>query len=108
WWTVPVIVLGAAEAGLIEEIIVVGYLMTRLERLGAGTRAAVGASAVLRGAYHLYQGWGGFAGNVLLGLLFGGLFARTRRLWPLVVAHLVVDVAAGVGYLAICPRAPYC
>ena len=30
WWTVPVLVLQAAKNGLIEEVVVVGYLMTRL------------------------------------------------------------------------------
>ena len=28
-------------------------------------RTAVGVSALLRGTYHLYQGWGGFLGNLV-------------------------------------------
>jgi membrane protease YdiL (CAAX protease family) len=99
WWTVPVLVLGAAQSGLLEEVIVTGYLIRRLEQLGWAAVAAVAASAVLRGAYHLYQGWGGFAGNLVLGVFFGWLFLRWRRAWPLVVAHVFVDVVAGVGYL---------
>lgn len=99
WWTVPVLVLTAIEAALVEEVIVVGYLITRLQQLGSTAAAAVGASALLRGTYHLYQGWGGFAGNLALGVFFGAVFVRTRRTWPLVVAHLLLDVGAGVGYL---------
>ncbi len=99
WWTVPMLVLNAVQAGLLEEVIVVGYLITRLEQLGWTVVAAVGASAVLRGCYHLYQGWGGFAGNLMLGLFFGVVFVRTRRVWPLVVAHALVDTLAGLGYL---------
>jgi membrane protease YdiL (CAAX protease family) len=89
----------ALESALVEEVIVVGYLTTRLQQLGLTAAAAVGASALLRGTYHLYQGWGGFAGNVALGLFFGAVFVRTRRTWPLVIAHFLLDVGAGVGYL---------
>lgn len=99
WWTVPVLVLTAVRAAVLEEVIVVGYLITRLRQLRWTPAAAVGASALLRGAYHLYQGWGGFAGNLAMGLLFGAVFVRTRRTWPLVLAHFLLDVGAGVGYL---------
>lgn len=99
WWTVPVLLLDAVEAALVEEVIVVGYLVTRLQQLRVVPAAAVGASALLRGTYHLYQGFGGFFGNLAMGLLFGFVFVRTRRTWPLVIAHFLLDVAAGVGFL---------
>jgi membrane protease YdiL (CAAX protease family) len=99
WWTVPVLFLNAAEAALLEEVIVLGYLITRLEQIGWSTVAAVATSALLRGSYHLYQGWGGFLGNLAMGLLFGILFVRWRRTWPFVLAHFVLDVGAGVGFL---------
>ncbi|HET7237033.1 MAG TPA: CPBP family intramembrane glutamic endopeptidase [Actinomycetota bacterium] len=99
WWTVPVLLLNAAEAALLEEVVVVAYLVTRLRQLGLTEVAAVGASALLRGSYHLYQGWGGFLGNAAMGVLFGFVFTRTRRAWPIVIAHFLLDVAAGVGYL---------
>jgi len=99
WWTVPVLALGALQNGLLEEVVAVGYLIRRLEQLRWRSAAAVAASALLRGCYHLYQGWGGFAGNLALGLAFGYAFTRWRRTWPLVTAHFVVDTLAGVGYL---------
>ena len=34
-------------------------------------------SAVLRGSYHLYQGFGGFVGNIVMGLVFGRVWQRT-------------------------------
>ena len=61
--------------------------------------AAVGASAVLRGAYHLYQGWGGFGGNLAMGILFGVAYLRLRRTWPFAIAHFLLDVAAGIGFI---------
>ncbi len=99
WWTVPVLFLSAIETALVEEVIVVAYMITRLRQLGATGAAALGVSALLRATYHLYQGWGGFLGNLALGLLFGFVFVRTRRAWPLVIAHLLVDAVAGIGYL---------
>jgi len=57
-----------------------------LRRLGWGTGSALLASAVLRGAYHLYQG-GGFAGDFVMGLVLAQVWQRTNRLWALVVAH---------------------
>src|SRR4029453_12496569 len=99
WWTVPVLLLNAAEAALLEEVVVVAYLITRLRQLGLTEVAAVGASALLRGSYHLYQGWGGFLGNVAMGLLFGFVFTRTKRAWPIVIAHFLLDTAAGIGFI---------
>lgn len=99
WWTVPVLLLNAVEAALLEEVVVVAFLVTRLRQLGLTEIAAIGASALLRGGYHLYQGWGGFLGNVAMGALFGFVYSRTRRAWPIVIAHFLLDVAAGVGYL---------
>ena len=99
WWTVPVLVLNATEAALLEEVVVVAYLVTRLRQLGLTESASVGASALLRGTYHLYQGWGGFLGNLAMGALFGTVFSKTKRVWPIVVAHLLLDVGAGLGYI---------
>jgi len=99
WWTVPVLLLNAAEAALLEEVVVVAYLITRLRQLGLTEVAAVGASALLRGSYHLYQGWGGFLGNVAMGVLFGFVFTRTKRAWPIVIAHFLLDTAAGIGFI---------
>lgn len=101
WWTMPVLVLGAFQNALLEEVVVVGYLVRRLEQIGWGAVGAVLASAVLRGSYHLYQGWGGFAGNLLLGLAFGFIYLRWRRTWPLVVAHFLVDTLAGILYILL-------
>jgi membrane protease YdiL (CAAX protease family) len=99
WWTVPVLLLNAAAAALLEEVIVLGYLITRLRQLAWSPFAAVAASAILRGSYHLYQGWGGFAGNLVMGVLFGVAFLRLRRTWPFVFAHFFLDAAAGIGFI---------
>jgi membrane protease YdiL (CAAX protease family) len=98
WWRLPVLVLSAVQNALLEELIVVGYLMRRLEQLGWGPRASVACSAIVRGSYHLYQGLGGFLGNAAMGVLFGWLYQRWGRVMPLVIAHTLIDVVAFVGY----------
>lgn len=104
WWQYPVLVLAALQNSLLEEIIVVGYLLTRLRQLGWSPWPAIVASALLRGTYHLYQGFGGFFGNVLMGLVFGWLYQRKGRVAPLVVAHTLLDVGAFVGYALLVGR----
>ena len=98
WWTVPVLVLSALRASLTEELIVVGYLYARLGDLGWGRWKIIVGTALLRGSYHLYQGFGAFIGNVAMGVVFGWLYTRFGRLLPLVVAHFLLDAAIFVGY----------
>ena len=98
WWTVPILVLSALRAALGEELIVVAYFFDRMRRLGVGPWAAIVSSALLRGSYHLYQGFGGFIGNVVMGLLFGWVYKRWGRFLPLVIAHWVLDIVSFVGY----------
>lgn len=98
WWAVPVLVLVAAANAILEEVVVIGYLVTRLRQLGWSAVVVVATSAVLRGSYHLYQGLGAFIGNGLMGVVFALFFLRTRRVMPLIVAHMVVDIVAFVGY----------
>ncbi|MGA4506319.1 CPBP family intramembrane glutamic endopeptidase [Propionibacteriaceae bacterium G1746] len=104
WWTIPVLVVAAFANGFVEEVVMVGYLFTRWAQAGMAMWPVLVVSALVRGSYHLYQGWGGFAGNVLMGLAFGAFFLRTKRVWPLVVAHGLIDVAAFVGYALLAPR----
>lgn len=98
WWRIPVLLLSAAQNALVEEVIVVGYLLTRLEKLRVNTKAQIAISAVIRGSYHLYQGAGGFIGNAVMGVIFAGLFKRWGRVMPLFIAHTLIDSVAFVGY----------
>nr|WP_109772965.1 CPBP family intramembrane glutamic endopeptidase [Quadrisphaera granulorum] len=112
WWTVPVLVLSALQNALLEEVLVVAYLLDRLPRLGLRRPRWLGrlspsawtvmwvvaASALLRGSYHLYQGYGPGFGNLVMGVVFALVYWRTHRVMPLVVAHTLLDVVAFVGY----------
>jgi membrane protease YdiL (CAAX protease family) len=98
WWAVPVLVLSAVQNSVLEEVVGVGYLLTRLRELRVPAAAAVAIHALLRGSYHLYQGFGGFAGNLVMGVVFALFFLRFRRVMPLLIAHTLLDVVAFVGY----------
>jgi membrane protease YdiL (CAAX protease family) len=104
WWTIPVLVLAALQNALLEEVVAVAYLMERLRDLRWRTPLILAASALLRGSYHLYQGFGPFIGNAVMGLVFAEYYRRRRRVLPLVVAHMLLDVVAFVGY-ALVPAA---
>ena len=97
WWTVPVLILSALQNALLEEVVAVGYLVERLRELRWSVPAMIAASALLRGAYHLYQGPGMAAGNVVMGVVFTAFYLRYRRVMPLVIAHTTLDVVAFVG-----------
>lgn len=98
WWKYPVLILSALQNSVLEEVIVVGYLLRRLDQLGWTPMSALAASSLLRGSYHLYQGIGGFIGNMVMGVVFVLLYRRWGRVGPLVAAHALLDIVAFVGY----------
>ncbi len=101
WWRPFALTLSAFGNSFAEEVLVVGYLLTRLRQLGLSENASLLVSSLIRGSYHLYQGLGAFVGNIVMGLVYGRFWQRTDRLWPLIVAHMLLDVVAFVGYAAL-------
>lgn len=98
WWTIPVLMLSAIRHAIVEEVVMIGYLFNRFAALGWSIPAMIITSALIRGSYHLYQGVGPFFGNFVMGLVFGWVYTRTRRVMPLVVAHALLDIGAFVGF----------
>jgi uncharacterized protein len=99
WYRVPMLLLEAVQQGTAEELVVCAFVLTRLRQMGWTDSRALAAGSLLRGSYHLYQGYGGFVGNAIMGVIFGWWFQRTRRVVPLVVAHSVIDAASFIGYV---------
>jgi membrane protease YdiL (CAAX protease family) len=77
--------------GIFEEVFVAGYVIAALTPV-RGMWAAINVSTGIRLLYHLYQGPIGILSVVPLGLLFGYVYSRTRMLWPLIFAHIVIDI----------------
>jgi membrane protease YdiL (CAAX protease family) len=77
-----------------EELIVRGYLMTEIAELGGSGALAIVMSVAAQMSYHLYQG---FTNGIVLTTIFAVFsiyFWKTRRLAPVVLAHLCVDAYA--------------
>lgn len=73
-----------------EEVLVVGYVMSVLQRR-RGMWFAINISTLIRLSYHLYQGPIAIISIVPMGLLFGYCYARTGKLWPLILAHALMN-----------------
>jgi uncharacterized protein len=86
----------SAVNGIFEEVFVAGYVITALSQ-ARGTWTAINVSTGIRLLCHLYQGSLGVLASVPMGLLFGYFYARTRMLWPLVFAHILMDII-GLSY----------
>jgi membrane protease YdiL (CAAX protease family) len=87
------------SAGICEEIVYRGYLITQTAQLLGNSRAArVGAvllSAILFALAHGHQGVSGVLLTGTLGVLFGVLFLQQRgNLCANIVAHMVGDTAS--------------
>ena len=77
--------------GVFEEVFVAGYIITALQQ-ARSMWTAINVSTAVRVMYHLYQGPIAFLTIAPMGLLFGYVYARTRALWPLIVAHVLLDI----------------
>lgn len=78
-----------------EEVLFRGFLQSRLQALleprrHAGVTAAV-LQALLFALGHAYQGATGMLISGAIGLAFGLLMLRFRNVWPLVIAHGLID-----------------
>lgn len=99
-------VIVAVSAGVGEEAIFRGFVMTQAKEAGLPLWAQILASALLFGAAH--AGWGFLTGSAnwpatigamvatgILGALLAVVYALSRRsLWPAIVAHGLIDLVA--------------
>jgi membrane protease YdiL (CAAX protease family) len=82
---------------LCEEFLYRGFAFAAFMQLGGGSvLVAIGGSSVLFAAGHLYQGWRGMTNTLVLGLLLGGARFWSDSLIPPIIAHLAVDLVAGL------------
>jgi membrane protease YdiL (CAAX protease family) len=84
---------------IFEEVLLCGYIVTVLrERRSFWT--AVNVSVGIRLMCHLYQGPAAVVSILPLALLFTYWYARTRRLWPVIIAHAGFDALGLWPYVA--------
>jgi membrane protease YdiL (CAAX protease family) len=89
----PMVVAAALLNPVFEEFLWLGYAIPALGNR-FGLRAAFITSVVLRVLVHIYQGRLALIAILPLGVIFTWYYVRTKRLWPVVVAHVIVDALA--------------
>jgi CAAX protease family protein len=87
----PISVAVSIVNPIFEEVFVCGYVIAALKGR-IGTAGAVNVSMGIRLVCHLYQGPVGVVSIVPIGLVYAFYFARTGRLWPVILAHAVEDL----------------
>ena len=78
-------------AGVVEEIVVLGFLVRRLEQIGLRPLTVVLLASLVRISYHIYYGWGvlPIAAWAVASVL---VYRRYRRLAPFIAVHALWDV----------------
>jgi membrane protease YdiL (CAAX protease family) len=80
----------SAVTSVTEEVLVNGYLITRLNQLGWSPRAALILSLILRTSYHVYYGVG-FLLTVPFGFFVTRSFQKHHKLNRPIMAHFLYD-----------------
>jgi membrane protease YdiL (CAAX protease family) len=102
-----VFALLSIAAGVSEELSYRGYAIPMLTPLlGVGGAAAV--TSVVFGVLHGYQGLLGTVRTALMGGALAWGFLTCGSIWPAIVAHALIDLAAGIflGERLLPPEAP--
>jgi membrane protease YdiL (CAAX protease family) len=80
----------SATTAIAEEVLMNGYLVTRLQQLGWTPRSVLILAMVLRTSYHIYYGVG-FLATVPFAYFMTRSFQKNRRLTRTVLAHFLLD-----------------
>jgi membrane protease YdiL (CAAX protease family) len=94
-WIVAAVVL---LSSFYEEFFVTGYIVSALKDR-AGLNIAVNVSVALRLTYHIYQGMIGVVLIIPIGLIFAYWYGKTGKLWPVIVAHALLNLISFLPYM---------
>lgn len=88
----PAVLVTSFVNGTFEEVFLLGFLQRGLQ--AHGLSIALGVTLLVRVLYHLYQGPLGALSILAFGLVQGLWYARSKRLWSPVFAHIMCDIVA--------------
>lgn len=86
------VVVASCANGFAEELAMRSYLLVRICELSGSKWVAAILTTALFAAYHSYQGRYGIVSAAALGAVFAAYFIKTKRLWPVAIAHALIDV----------------
>jgi hypothetical protein len=89
-------VVDSIQAGVIEELVVLAFVVVTLRQAGRPWWEVTAVALVLRGAYHIYYG-PGVLGILVWAALYYWIYLRFRTLVPMMVCHAAWD---SVGFLS--------
>ncbi len=106
---VPAYVLMCMAAGVFEEIIYRGFMITYFTHHGETIEnhfpwMALIAPATLFSLAHYYQGWIAVIKIFFFSLLLGLIFILTQSLYPTMVMHFFIDLISGVSAMLTLKR----
>lgn len=97
-WSVVKIALMSLSAGIGEEMVLTALLVTVMLGAGQARWRWLLLAAVLRVPFHLWAGLFGFR-VVVFAAVNAAIFARTRRILPIIAVHTVYDLLVALaGY----------
>ncbi|WIY59230.1 CPBP family intramembrane glutamic endopeptidase [Bacillus arachidis] len=87
-------ILICITAGITEELLFRSFMMNYLTQLlpWLSTTGVVIVSSIIFGLAHIYQGWKGIVGTMILGFLFGRLYVTTGSIYPSILLHIIIDL----------------
>lgn len=96
----PAYVLLCLCAGVFEEIIYRGFMVTYFLPIN-GTESeipwmAIFAPSVLFSLAHTYQGWTAVIKIFIFSLLLGVIFIITKSIYPTMILHFLIDLIGGI------------
>ena len=86
-------VFDSVQAGVVEELVVLGFVVVTLRQAGRPLWEVCVVALVLRGSYHIYYG-PGVAGILVWASMFLWIYLRTGSLFPLMLSHMIWDGVA--------------
>lgn len=81
-----------------EEFFVSGYIISSLKEKSL-PNIAINLSVAIRLLAHLFQGTASVVLMIPIGLIFGTWYARFGRLWPLILAHALLNAYSYAHYI---------
>lgn len=92
----PILIIVALSAGIAEELLFRGFLLTRIRELTGSTRLALLFTSVLFGMMHIHLGWHHALGTGLIGLCIGAAVIWRGNLFAAVLVHCWIDLFAAM------------
>jgi membrane protease YdiL (CAAX protease family) len=89
----PVIIVSMVLNAFLEEVVCMGYIFTQVAAR-CGPAVAVVATVFIRMACHTYQDPVHLVGIGVLFTVYALAYCKLRTLWPLIFAHLVLDITS--------------